>query len=303
MTDAPILSFQQVSKRYPKGPTALREVSFDLPAGAVAGLIGRNGSGKTTLLNAAVGLIVPTAGEVRTFDQPADRLTDAHRARLGCVYQEATYLEWMSVAEQLAFVASFFPRWDTDRVERLLKVLQLDRKARIARLTPGDQQKLSLVIAVAHHPELLLLDEPVSSLDPIARAEMLAFMIELLREDGCTIVISSHVLRDIETIVDHVICLESGARLVAEPLDVFLERYEEWILESPDGRLPNGAVPAGVVESQGSGRQARWVVSTDRRNELESALGRDFAARLVTCRPLNLERAYPILLKHHGRGQ
>lgn len=302
MTEQPILSFRAVAKQYPKGPTALRDISLDLPRGAVAGLIGRNGSGKTTFMHSAIGLLVPTAGEIHTFGVRADRLVDAEMARLGCVYQEATYLEWMSVGEQLDFVASFHRQWDTARVERLVRVLQLDRKARIARLPPGDLQKLSLVLAVAHHPELLLLDEPVSALDPIARGEMLAFLMELLREDGCTIVVSSHVLRDIEAIVDHIVCLDAGDLLAAGPLEDVLERFEEWTLESATGKLPGvGAVPVGVIEARGEGRQARWVVDLRQRASLESQVSGQFGAVVNGRRALNLERAYPVLLRAEGR--
>ena len=133
--------------------------------------------------------------------------------RIGFVPQEIRLIDWMTVEQHLSYVASFYPRWDGERQARLLRELELDTASTVGALSSGNVQKLAVILACCHHPELLVLDEPVSDLDPIARGgRLLEFLLELLREDETTIVVSSHVLRDVEKIVDHgCVCLDQRA--------------------------------------------------------------------------------------------
>ena len=287
---------KHLTKRY--GETmALDDISLAVPKQRVVGLIGRNGGGKTTLLHHVVGLLLPTEGTCNTLNRDAATLRSDELSRIGVVYQENRFLEWMTVQQHLHYVASFYKIWDTDRQDRLLLELDLDAGERVATLSPGDVQKMGLILAVCHHPELLLLDEPVSAMDPIARQQLLTFFLDLLHEDECTIVISSHILRDIEQIVDWIVCLEAGKITVSAGLDELQARFAEWTVTSQNGGLPARFDEEFVCEQQGNGAQAHLLVQ-DAGDKLKAFEERHRAA--VVSRPLNLERMFPLLL---GGGQ
>lgn len=222
-TPAPLLA-SQLCKRYGKHQ-ALVDVSLEIPEGRVVGLLGRNGAGKSTLIGIASGLLLPSSGQCLTFGVPSGELDSPQLQRLGLVQQELSCLEWMTVRNQLDFHASFYPAWDRKLEQRLLEELELDPKRRLAQLSPGDRQKASILLGVCHHPSLLLLDEPMSSLDPIARSRMLDFLLELLRDEGCTVLISSHILSDVEKIIDWVICMEAGRIVENSAFDALQETY------------------------------------------------------------------------------
>ena len=273
--------------------TALDRVTTGLSAGSVVGLVGRNGSGKTTLLNHVTGLALPTTGRCLTLGVPASELGARELSRLGVVHQNPRLLTWMTVRQHLHYVASFYARWDRDRQERLLRMLDLDAEAVVATLSPGNLQKLAVMIAVGHHPDLLLLDEPASGLDPVARDALLELLIELAREDGTTIVVSSHQLHDIERIVDWVVCLEKGQLRANAPLDELTEAFGEWIVTSVNGPLPAPFGEPFILRQDLSERQARLVVR-DAGGQLESFSARHHVS--VEPRPMNLESMFPFLI-------
>jgi ABC-2 type transport system ATP-binding protein len=275
---------------------ALKDVSLELPAGRVAGLLGRNGAGKTTLLHLACGLLLPTSGTCATLGRPAGELDAPELARLGVVFQEGRFLDWMSVRQQLDFHASFYPKWDEARESRLLFELELNPERKIGQLSTGDRQKLGIILGVCHHPELLLLDEPVSSLDPIARLQMLAFLLDLIREDGSTIVISSHILSDVEKIVDWVICLDGGELTTNSPLDELQEGYADWVVTPAQGRpLPARFPEPWILVQEGNTQRRRLKVKPPG----EAAQAQFAAAHGVTVEKhyLNLEELFPLLLR------
>ncbi len=282
-----------VTKDYP-GHTALDDVTLEIPSGHVVGLIGRNGAGKTTLLQIAAGLVLPTAGTCHTLGRRSDLLDAPELTRLGLVMQEARFIEWMTVAQHLEFTASFYPRWDRDLQHRLVAELEVSPKQKIAQLSTGDRQKVAILLGVCHHPALLLLDEPMSSLDPIVRKRMLAVLLERLREDGCTVVISSHLLDDVEKIVDWIVALEAGRIVENSAFDDLQESFAEWTVTAPDGRpLPAFAAPF-ILAQQRSERLARLTVRTR-----EPGAAENFAAAHaveVQARRLNLDEMFPLLL-------
>ena len=273
---------------------ALSKVSLEVPAGRIVGLLGRNGAGKTTLLNLASGLTLPTSGECRVFGVPTPALDAPQLHRLGVVQQEGGCLEWMTARQQLDFHASFYPRWDRQLEARLLGELELDPKRKILQLSTGDRQKLGILLGVCHRPSLLLLDEPVSALDPIVRKRLLDVLVEMLREDGTTIVISSHILHDVEKVVDWIFALHEGALVDDCALDTLQESFAEWTVTSTNGAaLPAAFAESFVLTHQGHERQALLRVRTS-----EPDAAARFAAQhhvQVTARPLNLEEMFPLL--------
>ncbi len=277
--------------------TALDNVSASVPKPSVVGLIGRNGSGKTTLLRHVIGLCLPTSGSCVTLGRPSDQLGPGELSRIGVVHQENRFLEWMKVEQQLRYVGSFYETWDRDLERRMLDELELDPSARVGALSPGKAQKLSIMLAVCHRPDLLILDEPISWLDPIARKRFLKFLLELLQQDANTIVISSHVLHDVEKIINRVICLDRGRIRADAPLDDLQERFAEWRVNVKAGRLPPRFDEDFVRSQQGDSYQARLLVegASDRLEAFRTRHGVD-----VVSRPLNLERMFPLLVQEDG---
>lgn len=292
-TPTPLL-FRDLSKRF-DAHVALRDVSVEIPSGRVAGLLGRNGSGKTTLFNIACGLMLPTSGTCMTLGRAAADLDSAELAQLGVVFQENRFLDWMTVRQHLEYTGSFYPRWDWEREKRLLSELELDERRKIVQLSTGDQQKLGVILGVCHHPALLLLDEPMSVLDPIVRTQLLTFLVDFVREDGCTIVISSHLLGDVEKIVDWIVCLDAGALTVSAPFDEIQESYEEWIVTPTSGSLPVRFTETWVLTQEVGGRQARLRVRAPG-EALEHAFASTHGATIAK-RPLNLDQLFPLLVR------
>ncbi len=292
-----VVETSDLSKNF-DGTTALDRVSIAVSERAVVGLVGRNGSGKTTLLRHAVGLQLPTSGSCLTLGTASGELGHEELARIGVVPQDNRFLEWMTVEQHVRYVASFYPRWDLEREAELRRDLELEAGARVGTLSAGNAQKLAIVLAMCHHPELLLLDEPMSDLDPIVRGRLLAFLVEVLGEDDATVVVSSHILRDVEQIVDHVICLDGGRVVTDNALDDLKERYAEWRVTSPRP-LPASFEEPFVLGQEVDGHQASLLVKLAP-GDLESF--RAAHGVEVSTHPLNLERIFPLLVAEAASG-
>jgi ABC-type multidrug transport system ATPase subunit len=298
MSKAPVFELTNVKKRFRSSMTfrsvsALDGVSVVAQGPSIIGLIGRNGSGKTTVLRHITGLYLPTSGSCETFGVPTDKLTPGEMARIGAVHQRDALLPWMSVRRIVRYISSFYPRWDHDLESSLLKTFELSPGDRVANLSPGNAQRLSLVLAVCHRPDLLILDEPLSDLDPIAREDVITALLERFGSAEMTIVISSHMLRDIERIVDRIVCLDRGRVVADAPLDALQDEYAEWVVRSREGKLPSVFVEQYVLSSTGTPFEARLQV--------RGAAGRlhEFAERHdadIEVHALNLESLFPLLV-------
>lgn len=297
--DAPAVSLRDVTKRYGR-TAALDQVTLDIPRRSVVGLLGRNGAGKSTLLRIAAGLALPTSGSARTLGVDVARLDEEALERIGVVHQHAQLLGWMRARQLLDYVGSFYPRWDAMLARRMMGDLELDPNARVDALSPGNLQKLALVLALGHHPELVLLDEPLSDLDPVARQAVLQLLLDRVADDGPTIVVSSHLLHDIEPVIDHVVCLDAGRVVADATLDDLRERHAEWIVTARSGRLPPAFAEPWILTATVEGHRARLVV-----RDAGSDAVATFAAvhdADVEPRPMNLERLF-LLLTRRDRGE
>jgi len=286
---------EKVTKTYP-GHVALDTIDLEIPAGHVIGLLGRNGAGKTTLLHLASGLSLPSSGSCRVFGRPTDKLDSPELTRLGLVQQEGKFIEWMTVTQHLDFNATFYPTWDRDLQRRLIETLELPVDHKIAQLSTGDRQKVGILLGVCHRPQFLLLDEPMSSLDPIARAGMLNFLLERLRDDGCTVIISSHILNDVEKIIDWVVFLDAGRVVENASFDALQESFAEWTVTASQGGLPVAFDEPFILASQGNDRLARLNVRT-RDPDALATFARSYGAEVQT-RPLSLDEMFPLLAVH-----
>ena len=222
--DNPSADVRGLTLHYPKGPTVLRDLDWRLLPGQVVGLLGRNGAGKTTLLETLLGLRVPDAGGVSLFGQPAQHLDDATRARIGYVPQHSDLFEAFTPAQLLAYFRSFYPRWNEAKVEGLMSRWDIDRDKPIRKLSGGQKQRLSIIRALAHEPDLLVLDEPVASLDPAGRRDFLRELVGEVLDRGATVVFSTHILSDLERVAFNFAFLSQGRIALQAPLDELLEQ-------------------------------------------------------------------------------
>ena len=221
-TAAPMLQVEDLHAWYGESHI-LHGVSFDVREGEVVTLLGRNGAGKTTLLQALLGLLEPQAGVVRLFEQPVGRLDDAARSRIGYVPQQSDLFEAFTPAQLLAYFKSFYPRWNEAKVEGLMSRWDIARDKRIGKLSVGQQQRLSIIRALAHDPDMLVLDEPVSSLDPAGRRDFLSELVEQVLERGTTVVFSTHILSDLERVAFNLAFMNGGRIALQAPLDELLD--------------------------------------------------------------------------------
>jgi ABC-2 type transport system ATP-binding protein len=254
----------------------LQGLDWQLLPGQVVGLLGRNGAGKTTLLETLLGLREPQAGTVRLFGQRAGQLDDATRARIGYVPQSSELFEELTPDQLLAYFRSFYPRWNSAKVESLLTRWQLPRSQLIGRLSAGQQQRLSIIRALAHEPDLLVLDEPVASLDPLARRDFLRELVEQVLDRGTTVVFSTHILSDLERVAFNVAFLNKGRIALQAPLDELLS--DVLALSGPEPTLSALVAQPGVQLLARQGE--RWLLRGVHKQALPSG---------VLAQPVSLE--------------
>jgi ABC-2 type transport system ATP-binding protein len=213
----PVINVSELTRRF--GPTtALAAVSLSLPRGAVYGLVGANGAGKTTLIRHLLGLLRAESGAVRVFgfDPVADPV--AVLSRIGYLSEENDLPGWMRVDELMRYTRAFYPAWDEEYAEELRQAFALDPSAKIRTLSKGQKARAGLLIALAHRPELLVLDEPSSGLDPIVRRDILGAILRTIAQEGRTVLFSSHLLEEVEQVADHVTMISQGRIVLSAPL-------------------------------------------------------------------------------------
>src|SRR5437588_4851206 len=224
MTEAPALAAHGLGKRF-GAQWALRDCTLDIPHGRVTALVGPNGAGKTTLLHLAVGLTRPTTGGLRVLGGSPQKDAQQLLPRIGFVAQDHPLYRGFTLAELLRLGAKLNPRFDEDlarsRLDRL--GLALDRKA--GALSGGEQAQVALGLALAKRPEFLVLDEPVASLDPLARRDFLQSLLEAVADEELTVLLSSHILSDLERICDHVVVLSNAQVQLAGDIDAVLATH------------------------------------------------------------------------------
>jgi ABC-2 type transport system ATP-binding protein len=254
-----VLETRGLGKKYGRR-WALRDCTLSIPEGKVVGLVGPNGAGKTTLLHLAVGLLAPTAGTITVLGgPPADR--PAQLGRVGFVAQDTPTYTRLSVADHLRMGAWLNPSWDLKLAERRIDALGLDPRQRAGSLSGGQRAQLALTLAIAKRPEILLLDEPVASLDPLARREFLQNLMEVVAEHGTSVVLSSHLVADLERVCDYLVVLLASRVQLAGEVTALLASHHR--LSGPR-RDPN-TLPASqqVIEESHTDKQSLLLVRTD----------------------------------------
>lgn len=217
------LQIRGLYKRYGAKPV-LEALDLTVQRGRVLGLLGRNGAGKSTLIECALGLRGFDRGHVKLLGHNPLALPDDARARIGYVPQSAEVFEWLTVKQMLAYFRAFYPRWNDGKVATLMARWEIAPEQAIAKLSGGQKQRLSIIRALAHDPELLILDEPVAALDPAARRDFLRELVERVVDSGTTILFSTHILTDLERVAVDVALLREGKLALQQPLDTLIEQ-------------------------------------------------------------------------------
>jgi ABC-2 type transport system ATP-binding protein len=239
---------------------ALDNVNLTLPAGSVLGLVGENGAGKTTLIRHVLGLLRAQSGTVRVFGR--DPVSDpvGVLSRIGYLSEEGELPEWMRVHELMRYAQAFYPTWDEAYAEELHGQFGLDPAARIKNLSKGQRARAGLLVALAYRPDLLLLDEPSSGLDPIVRRDILGAIIRTIADEGRTVLFSSHLLGEVERVSDRVAMIKTGKILFCDELDEIKETHRRMTLRFA---APRAAPPPleGALAWDGAGREWTAVCS------------------------------------------
>lgn len=287
-----LVTFEKVTKKYGK-TVALNELDLELPKGRVIGLLGPNGCGKSTLLRHVLGFHLPSSGTVRVFGVESKKLGNAELTRIGAVHQQDQMFFWMRVRQFLKYIGSFYAKWDLALQDRLTESLDIDVDARVGSLSPGNKQKLGLVAAVCHRPDLLLLDEPVSAMDIETRKAFFGFIFDLIGQNETTTVISSHVLSDVERVIDWAIFMEAGKVKLSEDFDTLRESYSEWQIFAGGALLPEHFEESFILKQEVTSRQARLWVNADPAQR--DAFQKKHQVE-VTSKALGLEQIYEMVL-------
>ena len=291
--EIPMIRMQSLSKRF-HNVTALDAVDLDIYPGSIIGLLGANGSGKSTLLRHIVGLYIPDAGECTTFDVAAPALGPAQLGRIGYVHQDGELLDWMTVAQHIRYVAAYYKNWDKQLEEEFVKDFDIPLKSRVGTLSPGKRQQLAILLAIGFSPELLILDEPAAGLDPIARSRFLDLLLQLIQDTSRTIIISSHILSDVEKVIDHALILEAGQMLRNCSFDQLREEFCKVRLTSTNGHLPHELGFENVLHTQRDDKIA--VITIKRIDEQLLAEKAHHLKCSMELQPLTLEEIYKLIV-------
>jgi ABC-2 type transport system ATP-binding protein len=237
---------------------ALRDCSLEIPAGSVTALVGPNGAGKTTLLHLAVGLTEPSAGEVRVLGHSPREDAVEVLPRIGFVAQEHPLYRGFTVAETLRLGRELNPSWNDDAARARIDALGLPLRKKVGALSGGQRAQVALTLALAKEPDLLLLDEPVAALDPLARREFLQSVMEAVAETGMTVVLSSHLIADLERVCDHLVILAGGRTQLFGPIDEIVGAHR--LLTGPRSEAAEVARLHDVVRQSDTERQTTLLV-------------------------------------------
>jgi ABC-2 type transport system ATP-binding protein len=252
-----VLETRLLGKRY-RRTWALRDCSVAIPEGRVAALVGPNGAGKTTLLHLAVGLTSPSRGEVEVMGKSVPR--SGALQDVAFVAQDTPLYPYLSVADTLQLVRSLSPSWDQANAISRLSSLGIPLGQKVLKLSGGQQAQVALAVALARRPRLLILDEPLARLDPLARHEFMATLMTAVAEDGVSILFSSHVVAELERISDYLVVLSRGQVQVIGEVEELLSTHR--VLTGPAGEAPSPPTTLTVVHEQQADRQTRLLVRT-----------------------------------------
>jgi ABC-2 type transport system ATP-binding protein len=294
MTDKSVISAQEVCRRF-GDKEVLRGVDLAIPRGSVVGLLGKNAAGKSTFIKCLLGLIRTDSGNLRVFDEDSWSLSAGSKARLGYVPQEISLYSWMRVEQIIQYTAAFYPKWNWDLAHHLTKQWELPPRDRVGPMSAGQIQKLGLILALGHEPDLLVLDEPVASLDPVARRDFLRTILDIAQHENRTVLFSTHITTDLERVADRVAILRDGRIVFHDELDVLKDSVKRLRITA-ERDLPGNFAVRGALRTEVEGPNALVAVA-DAGNGLIAELRSTWNAT-IEVEDLSLEEIF--LEMHHA---
>jgi ABC-2 type transport system ATP-binding protein len=278
--------FQGVSKKYPH--FALDDINLELPTGTIMGFIGANGAGKSTTIRILMGLVRQDQGAVHVLGHAMPAEQAAAKLDIGFVSEDMRLYGSATLAWHMAFIRSIYPRWDQTYAENLLRRFDLKPQQKIKGLSHGQRVKAALLLALARRPRLLVLDEPTTGLDPVARHEVLGELMAVLADEDRTILFSSHNTLDVEQISDQITFIDRGRIIDSDDKEIFLDRWRRLrLVVPPDAVLPRFP---GIVEVGGSSRLP--VLTTDRFEPAMVSVCTDMGATVQAVDNMTLEEIF-----------
>jgi len=283
-----ILTMKNLSKSFGR-KKVLENFNLSLEQGKVYGLLGINGEGKTTLIRMIMGVIPPDTGEILFKNKKISFRDDLYKKEIGFIAEESIFYSWMSIKEILSFNASFYPKWNTRKVNAYLEKFSLEPKTKIRHLSRGMKLKLGLIVTLASEPELLILDDPTSGLDVPTRHDFLKEIIKELSEAGTTILFSTHIVHEIEGIIDNLGILRYGHLILDEDFHDLKNSIKRVLLTSEDS-IEDKITIDGIITQKINETQCEIVVypwTEEKKKEIEAL---NFTNLEV--KPLNLEEIF-----------
>jgi ABC-2 type transport system ATP-binding protein len=278
--------FERVSKIY--AHFTLDDLSLELPTGTIMGLIGANGAGKSTTIRILMGLVHQDQGRVHVLGREMPREQTAAKLDIGFVSEDMRLYGSATLDWHMKFIRSIYPQWDQPYAETLLRRFDLKPQQKVKGLSHGQRVKAALLLALARRPRLLVLDEPTTGLDPVARQEVLGELMAVLADEDRTILFSSHNTLDVEQISDQITFIDRGRIIASDNKEIFLDRWRRLrLVLSPEADLPS--LP-GVVEVGGSGRLP--VLVTNRFDPAMVSACNDAGATVQAVDPMTLEEIF-----------
>lgn len=284
----PIVDIRRVSRRF-GDKLALDELSLTVPRGGVFGLIGGNGAGKTTLIKHILGLLKAQTGSVQVFGLNPVENPVGTLGRIGYLSEDRDLPDWMRLGELMQYTQAFFPNWDKAYAEELREAFDLDAKARVKTLSRGQRARAGLLVALAHRPELLVLDEPSSGLDPVVRRDILGAIIRTIADEGRTVLFSSHLLDEVERVADRVAMIHQGRIMLTASMDEIKAQHRRLTLRFEQAHdQPPSLV--GTISSKGQG--AEWTYTCSGESEQLRRAAEAMGATVVDEQALSLDEIF-----------
>lgn len=291
-----LIETNQLSRRYWR-TEALRGLTLAVPAGSVFALLGANGAGKTTAIKVLMNLLEPTGGEARVLGVDSRQLGERERAQIGYVSENQKLPVWMTVRQLLDHCRPFYPTWDRELETRLLAQFDLPEDRKLRHLSRGMLMKAALLSSLAYRPKLLVLDEPFSGLDPLARDDFVRGVLEASDFGDWTLLVSSHDIEEVERLADHVALLEAGRLRFSETTEALLGRCRRIEVTLSGGPAPLGPPPSGWLELEQKGDLVRFIDTQYVRETTERACRERFPEAMVTAHPMTLREIFVTLAR------
>lgn len=255
-----VVEIRSLSRQF-RRKRALDNVTLDLPKGVVLGLVGENGAGKTTLIKHILGLLKAKSGTVRVFGLDPVQEPERVLVRIGYLSENREMPNWLRVDELIRYTQAFYPSWDAGYAEELRRMFDLDPDAKVRTLSRGQRAQAGLLIALAYRPDLLLLDEPSSGLDPVVRRDILTAIIRTVADEGRTVLFSSHLLDEVERVADHLALMHRGKLVLSAPLDEAKASHRRFVVRLSESSAKPPDLPGALcwLDAHSSISKREWT--------------------------------------------